>query len=318
MEPTNVAILHQAADHEESIREAFDRYFDGSTVSLRVATDPEGSRDLLKSAPVALTFGLSEEQVQAATAVEWVQALNAGVDSYPLDALRERGIALTNASGVHAEPIGQQVLGYVLIFERRIHEGIRQQRAGEWDPYEGGELGDETLGIVGTGAIGQRVAELGASMDMTVVGTKRDTSVELPAVDELYSPDRLDEVLDSADYLVLACPLTDETRGLVGKSELSRLDSDAVLVNVARGEVVDEDALIDALQSGGIRGAALDVFEEEPLPTDSPLRSMSNVVTTPHVAGSTPYYFDRAVELFADNLQRYADGGVDDLQNRVL
>ena len=152
---------------------------------------------------------------------------------------------------------------------------------------------------------------------MTVVGTKHDTSVDVPHVDELFPPDRLDEVLDEADYLVLACPLTDETRGLVGESELSRLDSDAVLVNISRGEVVDEAALVEALQSGGIRGAALDVFEEEPLPAESPLRSMSNVVMTPHVAGSTPYYFDRAIGLFADNLRRYGDGGVDDLRNRI-
>ena len=137
MSTIDVAVLHQTSDDEESIREAFDRHYDGSDVRLQFARDPAESRDLLDSARVALTFELAADQVRTATKLEWVQALSAGVDSYPLDTLRERDVALTNASGVHAEPIGQQVLGYLLLFERRIHEGLRQQREGEWDGYEG-------------------------------------------------------------------------------------------------------------------------------------------------------------------------------------
>jgi phosphoglycerate dehydrogenase-like enzyme len=310
-----VVLLHQAAGEAEPIREVFEDQLDGD-VTLRVAETPSDSEERLADAEVALTFAMTEAQVEAAGALQWVQAMNAGVDSYPTERLEERGIALTNSSGIHAEQIGQQVLGYLLVFERRIHEGMRQQRAGEWDRYDAGELGDETLGVVGLGAIGSRVAEFGAMMGMDVIGTKRDPSAAPDCVDTCYPPDELDGVLDRAEYLVIACPLTEATRGLVGKRELERLDEHAVLVNIARGPVVDQDALVEALQRETIRGAALDVTDPEPLPADSPLRSMENVVLTPHVAGSTPYYFDRAIELFACNYRAYVAG--EELENRVV
>lgn len=311
----DVLLLHQAAHEADRIRAAFDNAFDRD-VTLRVASTSDESHEALSEAEIVLTFAVNEDQVGAADSVEWIQAMNAGVDSYPLDAIEERGIALTNSSGIHAEQIGQQVLGYLLVFERRIHEGMRQQREGEWSRYEAGELGDETLGVVGLGAIGGRVAEFGAMMGMDVIGTKRDPATAPEVVDQCYSADELDTVLDQADYLVIACPLTEATRGLVGERELRRLDEDAVLVNIARGAIVQQDALIDALQRDAIRGAALDVTDPEPLPADSPLRTMDSVVMTPHVAGSTPYYFDRVVELFARNYRAYVDG--EDLVNRIV
>jgi len=311
----DVLLLHQAAGEADSVRSVFDGQLDDD-VTLRVAETPAESRDALADAEIALTFALTDAQVDAADSLQWVQAMNAGVDSYPTARLRERGIALTNSSGIHAEQIGQQVLAYLLVFERRIHEGMRQQRAGEWDRYDAGELGDETLGVVGVGAIGGRVAEYGQTMGMDVIGTKRDPSTAPDAVDTCYPAEELDAVLDRADYLVIACPLTDDTRALVGERELERLDDDAVLVNIARGPIVDQNALIDALERDAIRGAALDVSDPEPMPEDSPLRSMDEVVMTPHVAGSTPYYFDRAIELFARNYRAYVAG--DDLENRIV
>jgi len=311
----DVLLLHQAAQEADRIRDAFDTTFDRD-VALAVATTAEESIDLIEDAEVALTLALSEEQVAAADSLQWVQAMNAGVDSYPTERLAERGITLTNSAGIHGEQIGQQVLGYLLLFERRIYEGMRQQRAGEWSRYDAGELGDETLGVVGCGAIGGRVAEFGQTMGMDVVGTKRDPSTAPDAVDDCYGADDLDAVLDRSDYLVVACPLTDETHGLIGEPELARLDDDAVLVNIARGPIVDQDALIAALEDDGLRGAALDVSDPEPMPEDSPLRSMPNVVMTPHVAGATPYYFDRAVELFARNYRHYVDG--EELENVII
>lgn len=311
----DVLLLHQAAQEADRIREAFDSSFDRD-VTLRVAETPEESLTAIEDAEVVLTLALSDEQLAAAESLSWVQAMNAGVDTYPTERLAERGITLTNSTGIHGEQIGQQVLAYLLLFERRIYEGMRQQRAGEWERYEAGELGDETLGIVGTGAIGGRVAEFGQTMGMDVVGTKRDPSTAPDAVDECYPPADLDSVLERSDYLVVACPLTDETRGLIGEAELARLDDDAVLVNIARGPIVDQDALVAALEADALRGAALDVSDPEPMPEDSPLRSMHNVVMTPHVAGSTPYYFDRAVELFARNYRAHVDG--DDLANVIV
>lgn len=311
----DVLLLSQASQEADRIRSVFTERVD-SDVTLRVAETPEQSREALGEAEIALTLALSDEQLAATESLQWVQAMNAGVDSYPVDRLDDRGITLTNSSGIHSEQIGQQVLAYLLVFERQIYEGMRQQREGEWHRYEPGELGDETLGVVGLGAIGGRVAEFGSMMGMDVVGTKRDPSTAPAAVDDCFPPDRLGEVLDRAEYLVAACPLTDETQGLIGRSELERLGEDAVLVNIARGPIVDQDALIDALEHDDIRGAALDVSDPEPMPEDSPLRSMPNVVMTPHVAGATPYYFDRAIELFARNYERYVVG--EELENVIV
>jgi phosphoglycerate dehydrogenase-like enzyme len=153
---------------------------------------------------------------------------------------------------------------------------------------------------------------------MTVIGTKRRPETAPDAVDEAFAPDGLFEVLKRSDYLVVACPLTEETRGLLGTKELTAMKSEAVLVNVARGEIVDEDALVRVLQQGVIRGAALDVFSEEPFPSDSPLWNLSNVVMTPHMAGSTPAKSERIAELFATNLAAYADDAPDAFVNRVV
>ncbi len=287
-------------------------------LDLRVARTPAESRELIADAEVALSAWLPSAAFAAAEDLKWVQALSAGVDFYDHDALAEAGIVLTTAAGVHAQPIAEQVLGYLLLFEREILRGIRQQETGQWLRYEGGELREKTLGVVGVGAIGSRVAELASALGMSVVGTKRDTSTAPGAVDEILAPDGLHGVLSRADYVVVACPLTDETRGLVGREELGIMDDDAVLVNVARGPIVEEDALVDALRQGVIRGAALDVFEAEPLEPDSPLWDLPNVVVTPHMAGSTPHKEHRLADLFASNLEAFVEGDADAMENRVV
>jgi phosphoglycerate dehydrogenase-like enzyme len=272
---------------------------------------------LLPDAEVVVTYQFSVDDLAVADDLQWVQALSAGVDRYPLDALADAGVALTNASGVHSESIGEQVLGYMLAFERNLHTAVRHQSDGVWEHVgDGGELRGKSLGVVGVGAIGGRVAQLGSALGMTVLGTRRDTSTVPDGVDELYGPEEHREVVRRADYLVLACPLTDETEGLIGGDELRLMSSDAVLVNVARGGVVDQSALVTALQRHRIGGAALDVFEEEPLPADSPLWELSNVILTPHVAGSTPDYFGRCADIFAKNYERFVAG--EPLTNRQV
>ncbi|MFC5133683.1 MULTISPECIES: D-2-hydroxyacid dehydrogenase [Haloferacaceae] len=286
---------------------------------IEAATTAAESRAAIGDADVVLTVRPVGEELPDGAAPEWIQTLNSGVDSYDLDGLDARGTAVTNAAGVAANPIAEQVLGYLLAFERRIHRGIRQQeRDGIWRDYSAGELRGKTLGIVGVGAIGTRVAELATGFDLEVIGTKRTPETAPDAVDEAHPPSWLPELLARSDYVVLSCPLVEETRGLIGSEELMAMGSDAVLVNVARGEVVDEPALETALQQGRIRGAALDVFEEEPLPADSPLWDLPNAIITPHMAGSTPKYADRIGDLFGENYQRYADGELDRLRNRVV
>lgn len=261
---------------------------------------------------------LPEGLLDHADSLRWLQALSSGTDYLPIDALADRGIALTSSAGVHAEPIGEQVLGYLLSFERDLHALARQQAESRWECREGGELRGKTVGVVGVGAIGTRVAELADAFGMDVWCVKRDLDSMPAVVDEARTPENLHEVCLAADYLVLACPLTDETEGLIGGDELRLLGGDGVLVNVARGEVCDQDALVGALRSHLIRGAALDVFEEEPLPTDSRLWDLSNVIVTPHMAGSTPHEAERWTEIIAENYRRLVANDPDAMRNRVV
>lgn len=279
------------------------------------AATPEETDERLDQADALIT-GRLDADLLARADVQWVQALSAGVDSYPQEAMEEAGIVLTNASGVHAEPIGEQVLGAMLSFERRFLESQRNKERNSWERVEGGELKGKTLGIVGVGAIGGRVAELGSAFGMEVLGTKRNPETMPEVVDEAFGADGYTELCRRADYLVVACPLTEETEGLIGSAEFRLLSRDAVLVNIARGEVADEEALIRALQYGQIRGAALDVFETEPLPADSPLWDLSNVLLTPHMAGSTPKKAGRWAEIIGENYRRF---GTDEAYvNRIL
>ncbi|WP_458189319.1 D-2-hydroxyacid dehydrogenase [Haladaptatus sp. NG-WS-4] len=314
--PTLLMTHRIAPDTASGLRDALDgRLPDGALVRARTGDETD---ELLPEADGMVTAGLSEEMLDAAENLQWVQVLSAGVDHYDVDALRARDVVLTNASGVHAEPIAEQVLWYLLTFERRLHVGVRQQERGVWERFEGGELRGKTLGIVGVGAIGTRVAEVGAGLGMRVVGTKRDVTDAPAVLDDVYPADEYAEVLRQADYVVLACPLTDETRGLVGSEEFRLMPSDAVLVNIARGDVVDEAALIRALQYRQIRGAGLDVFSTEPLPAESPLWDLSNAVLTPHMAGSTPHKTERWREIIVENYDALAAGDRDEMVNRIV
>ena len=287
-------------------------------LDLEIASTPPESEQAIGDAEVVLTRRLSDALLDGANRLQWVQSVSAGVDHFDLDHFRDAEIALTSGSGIHAEPIAEQVLGYLLMFERKLLGAVHQQRRGVWESYSGGELRGKTLGIVGLGAIGTRIAQLGSALGMTTIGTKRDPSTAPDVVDEALAPDDLYELLDRSDYVVLACPLTDETRGLIASEELATMSRDAVLVNIARGAVVDQDALTTALQKRHIGGAALDAFVEEPLPGDSPLWKLSNVIVTPHMAGSTPMYWERCAELFAENYAKFVDGELDSMKNRIV
>lgn len=277
------------------------------------------SRQRIQNAETVLTMRDVSGDLEEDPAVEWIQVGASGVDYWNLDALRGTGVVVTNASGVAANPISEQVLGYMLAFERRIHKAIRQQeRDGVWQRYSAGELSGKTVGIVGVGAIGSKVAELTTGFGMRVIGTKRTPETAPETVDEIYSPAALDQVLTRADYVVISCPLVDATRGLIGATELRTMNRDAVLINVARGEIVDETALTAAIQQRRIRGAALDVFESEPLASDSVLWDLSNVIVTPHMAASTPRYGERICTLYTDNYERYKSNDTDEMENRVL
>ena len=219
--------------------------------------------------------------------------------------------AITTTSGIHAIPMGEQILGYMTAFARGLPRAIRAQVRGVWDdnPWARvSELHGHTVLILGAGAIGNRTAELCLAFGMKVMGIRRNPDTEpLPGY-PVHTLSRLNDLLPQADYVVNALPLTRETRNLLDAATISRMKPGAFFINIGRGKTVDEPALIEALRSGHLGGAGLDVFVEEPLPDHSPLWAMENVIITRHYAGTSPRYDERAMEVFLDNLERFNTG----------
>ncbi len=250
--------------------------------------------------------------------LDWVQSLSSGYDRYDLEYFRNQNIMLTTVSGVHANPIAEYVIGSLLMLERGLDQALRQQDRNEWQRWTPRELAGKTMGIIGVGAIGGRIAELATAHGLTTIGTKRDPTTGGDAVDELYSPDELHTVLGRSDYVVVACPLTEETAGMFEAQTFASMSCDSVFINIARGSIVDQSELVDALQEGQIRGAVLDVFDTEPLGQESPLWDLSNVVLTPHLAGGSPHYTTRVADIFVENYTQYITGNPENMQNRVV
>ncbi|HUS16186.1 MAG TPA: D-2-hydroxyacid dehydrogenase [Chloroflexia bacterium] len=273
---------------------------------------------LLARAEVLFTFRFPVEWLAAAPAIRWVQLTSAGVD-HMIEAglFRARpDVAVTTASGIHAVPISEHVIAGILAFARGFVGAMHAQREARWDRYAPDEAAGKTLGIIGYGPIGRRTARLAAALDMHVqVLRNTPQPAPEPPVERFYRPDELHELLAASDYVLLAAPNTPATHHLIDAAALAAMRPGAVLINIARGGLVDEPALIAALQGGQIKGAALDVFAQEPLPADSPLWGMPNVLITPHLAGANPHYNRRATELFCENLRRYLAGAP--LQNLV-
>lgn len=246
--------------------------------------------------------------------LRWFHTFSAGVDSPAFQVLIDRGTMLTNSAGASAPSIAQHVLAMMLYRSKRIDELREQQRRGEWMQIRGRDLTGQTVGIIGTGNIGGEVARLAKAFGMRVIGARR-SGKKARWVDEQVPLGRLTHLLRESDFVVLACPLTAETENLIGESELRAMKPTTTLINVARGRVVDETALVRALQDGTIAGACLDVFVREPLPETSPLWQMPNVVITPHNSGISPLNMERAMTIFIDNLARFVAGTP--LRNRV-
>jgi len=267
--------------------------------------DPSGAEVVML--PWALPVEVTARLVQLPT-VRWIHTVTAGVDHVVAALPGTANVQITNASGVFDVPIAETVLAYILAVAKRIPEFLAQQRAHNWHLLRLRELRDLTVGIIGLGNIGVAVADRCKAVGMRVLAVRRDPQRKVPGVDHIYAPDSLPDLLGASDFVVVAVPLTPETRGLVGRAELRRMRADAWLINIARGAIVDEAALVDALREGWIGGAALDVFEEEPLPATSPLWDLPHVILTPHNSWSTPHLRQREAELFLDNLERYLRG----------
>lgn len=253
--------------------------------------------------------GLPPELLARSHHLRWYQQWGAGADwllKHP-DALPEQAV-LTNMSGLHAVQISEQILAYLLAFARALPLAFRAQREHQWRPAGWNELFElpgKTMLLLGLGGIGGRTARMAAALGMHVIGVRSHPTQPVEGVSELYGPEKLPELWSRADFVVLTIPLTPETRCIINRQVLRAMKPGAYLINIGRGGLVDEEALIEALQNGWIAGAGLDVFAREPLPPDSPLWGMPNVIITAHYAGRTPHHERGAMAIFLDNLQRY-------------
>lgn len=280
------------------------------SVTLHWFKSEEEAKPFLAEAEAIVTTGKVDEQlILSAPKLRWIQSFSAGVDGIPQPLLAERGIALTNARGIHQIQMSEFALALMLQWARRFPQFYRNQANRSWDKkVRLSELYGCTLGILGAGSIGQAVAAKAKAFDMRVIGYNR-SGREVPGFDRILAGrEGLEEVLRESDYLILLMPHTPETHHFLTASEFRMMKPTSFFINLARGSVVREADLIAALQEGVIAGAALDVFETEPLPADSPLWNMENVIVTPHVAGLSPQYMQRASGIFYENIRRFLKG----------
>ena len=247
--------------------------------------------------------------VRKAPNLKWLHVFNAGVDHPIYTEMLARGVRLTTSSGSTAEPIAQTAIAGLLMLARNFPRWLAAQREHAWNPARAPhfppDLRGQTMVLIGLGSIGADIARLARVLGLHVIGVRRGRAQGGEPVDELHTPDNLKALLPRAQWLVVACPLTPETRGLVDAAVLAQLPKGARLINIARGEIVDEPALVAALSSGHLAGAYLDVFQQEPLPAESALWDLPNVIITPHNSAAASGNETRVYEIFADNLRRW-------------
>lgn len=321
MTARTILVLRQGAhgmpvrDYADAIRERLPKY------DVTVAESRREEREQIPDAWIATDRAIDPELIDRAENLRLFAGLSAGYDHIPLTELEEAGIAFTNASGVHGPNMAEHSIGWILTFARGLHEGYRRQQRREWRHFRVDELQGSTVTIVGLGAIGEAVAERLDGFGVDTIGVRYSPEKGGPT-DEVIGFDSpgFDPALARTDYLVLACPLTETTRGLIGDTELTSMQPDSVLINVARGGVVDTDALVTALRGGGgIRGAALDVTDPEPLREDHALWNLENALVTPHMAGHTPKYYERRADILARNVRTIEESErYDDLENQIV
>jgi D-2-hydroxyacid dehydrogenase (NADP+) len=286
--------------------------------------DPESLLDQVGEADVLVISGLWQDALlERATRLCFIQSIGAGTDQFSRDELARRGIRLASARGVNGRAVAEHAMALILALARRLPEARDNQKKHLWRGMisdlarREDELGGKTLVIVGLGQIGGRLAELAKAFEMRVIALRRNPASGRGAADAVHAIGELDALLPEADFVALACPLTPETENLIGARAFGRMKPTVSLINVARGRVVDEAALIAALTARRIAAAGIDVTVEEPLPPTSPLWAMDQVLITPHTAGETRHYEDNVIAILRDNLERLWRGEPQ-LRNQVI
>ncbi len=308
-----------AGNLKEKYRDPLETRF--PEVKILASTEEEELLQHIPDADILVGWGgiISSRLLQNGKRLKWVHALTTGVEKFLHPEIVNSDIILTNSKGLHKYQLSEHVFSFILGFARNQFIFRDLQHKKNWEKLSVRTLAHSTLGIIGLGATGREIARKGKAFDMNVEAVKRNPDrlegIGLKCVDAVYAPYQLEEFLPRVDYLVLSVPLTAETRHMMGANELSLLQEHAFLVNVSRGDIIDESALYRMLAERCIGGAGLDVFTEEPLPETSPFWELENCFITPHVAGASPDYNREAIALFRDNLEAYLRG--DTLLNRV-
>jgi len=283
------------------------------TTSIAVGVTAEAFERTAPRADVILNEAdarVLEQVWRMAPRVRWVHSLSAGLDRMLFPALVESPVLLTNARGAFSDALGEFAIGAVLFFAKDFRRLVRSQAAGVWDPFDAVEIRGQSLGIFGYGDVGRAVASRAHALGMKVLALRRrpELSREDPYVAQIFSPGQKHQMLAQSDYVVVTMPLTPESRGLIGEREFEVMKPGAVLINIGRGPVVEEAALIRALEQKRIRGAALDVFDVEPLPPGHPFYRLDNVLLSPHSADNTTGWKERSMQVFLENFKRFQRG----------
>ncbi len=309
MDNNTVLVLANPTDRELKLLEELP-----SETSLAVGNSPEAFDRAAPEATVILNWSGSGELLREVFAVcprvQWVHSRSAGLDGVLSPEIIESPVPVTNGSGVFSPPLGEFALGAILYFAKDFRRMVRSQEAGVWDQFDMPEIAGQTVGIVGYGDIGRAVAVRVRPMGMRVLAVKRHVLPYNPdpLIDKIYPPDERLEMISRADYIVASAPLTPETRGMVGAPEFAAMKREAVVINIGRGPVIDEAAMVRALTEGRIKGAALDVFDTEPLPEGHPLYRLKNVLLSPHCADHTPDWLERGMRFFLEQFERFRKG----------
>lgn len=307
----NLLILDSQA---EEYRRALEPEF--PELVIRACKTENEVGDFIEKAKFLLTFNLSDLLIRKAVNLEWIQALGTGVDAILGLPSLPKGVLVTSTRGIHGPQMSELAVLLMLALTRRFPDTVRNQDKSVWDRWPAELLWKKKVGIFGLGAVGEEIAFRCKAFGMTVYGINR-SGRGVDAVDRLFGLDGLLTVAREVDYFIVAVPLTPETRGMVGAEVVSAMKPTAFLLNLARGPVVDEKALIRALESRTIAGAGLDVFDEEPLPQSHPFWKMTNVIVTPHVGGTSTFYVSQVLPIFRENLRRYLKGERHTLLNVV-
>lgn len=307
----NLLILNpSAAYYKKSLESTF------PDLMIHAAVKEEEIGDFIERADILLTNRISDVLMKKALKLQWIQATTTGVDYLINLPFLRKEVLLTSTRGIHAPQMSEMAILLMLALSRNLPRVIRNQGQRVWERWSGKLLYQKKVGIIGLGVIGKEIAKKCKTFGMTIYGVatqKRETE----GVDYSYGTEGLSEVLKEVDYLILVVPNTPQTRKMIGAKELSMMKPTAYLINIARGETVDEEPLAHALRTGRIAGAALDVFNTEPLPADHPFWELENMILTPHLGGMSENYVTQVLSIFEENLRRFLRGERDNLINRV-